>query len=61
MINEAVSNLDLPRELCRPDVPFAPEYKSSSNESGDGGRVEILIYPVGATASPVQRKGTEKR
>ncbi len=32
-----------------------------SNESGDSGRIEILIYPVGATASPVQRKGAEKR
>jgi phospholipid/cholesterol/gamma-HCH transport system substrate-binding protein len=32
-----------------------------SNESGDSGRIEILIYPVGVTtASPVQKKGTEK-
>ena len=32
-----------------------------SNESGDRGRIGILIYPVGATAPPVQRKGAEKR
>ena len=32
-----------------------------SKESGDGGKIEILIYPVGATAPPVQKKATEKR
>ena len=31
-----------------------------SNESGDSGKIEILIYPVGATAPPVQKKGAEK-
>jgi hypothetical protein len=32
-----------------------------SNESGDSGKIEILIYPVGATAPPVQKKVAEKR
>jgi phospholipid/cholesterol/gamma-HCH transport system substrate-binding protein len=32
-----------------------------SNESGDSGRIEILIYPVGATASSVQKKEAVKR
>jgi phospholipid/cholesterol/gamma-HCH transport system substrate-binding protein len=32
-----------------------------SKESGDGGKIEILIYPVGATASSVQKKATGKR
>jgi phospholipid/cholesterol/gamma-HCH transport system substrate-binding protein len=32
-----------------------------SNRTGDSGTIEILIYPVGATAPPVQKKGTEKR
>ena len=31
-----------------------------SKESGDSGKIEILIYPVGATAPPVQKKGAEK-
>jgi outer membrane protein OmpA-like peptidoglycan-associated protein len=32
-----------------------------SDESGDNGRIEILIYPVSAAASPIQRKGAQKR
>ena len=32
-----------------------------SKEFGDSGKIEVLIYPVGATAPPVQQKGTEKR
>jgi phospholipid/cholesterol/gamma-HCH transport system substrate-binding protein len=32
-----------------------------SNEGGDSGRIEILIYPVGTTASPAQAKSPEKR
>jgi phospholipid/cholesterol/gamma-HCH transport system substrate-binding protein len=32
-----------------------------SNEVGDSGRIEILIYPVGTTASPAQAKDAEKR
>jgi outer membrane protein OmpA-like peptidoglycan-associated protein len=32
-----------------------------SKESGDSGRIEILIYPVGTTASPAQVKDAEKR
>jgi phospholipid/cholesterol/gamma-HCH transport system substrate-binding protein len=32
-----------------------------SKESGDSGRIEILIYPVKATASPVQKQSVEKR
>ena len=31
-----------------------------SKEIGDGGKIEILIYPVGATAPPVQKEATEK-
>jgi phospholipid/cholesterol/gamma-HCH transport system substrate-binding protein len=31
-----------------------------SNEGGDSGKIEILIYPAGATASPSQKKGAEK-
>jgi phospholipid/cholesterol/gamma-HCH transport system substrate-binding protein len=31
-----------------------------SNEGGDSGRIEILIYPVGVTASPAQAKSAEK-
>jgi outer membrane protein OmpA-like peptidoglycan-associated protein len=31
-----------------------------SKESGEGGKIEILVYPVGATAPPVQKKATEK-
>jgi phospholipid/cholesterol/gamma-HCH transport system substrate-binding protein len=31
-----------------------------SNEGGDSGRVEILIYPVGVTASPAPENGAEK-
>jgi phospholipid/cholesterol/gamma-HCH transport system substrate-binding protein len=31
-----------------------------SKESGDGGKIEILIYPPGATAPPAQKKATEK-
>jgi phospholipid/cholesterol/gamma-HCH transport system substrate-binding protein len=31
-----------------------------SKESGDGGKIEILIYPVGATAPPVQKKAPEQ-
>jgi outer membrane protein OmpA-like peptidoglycan-associated protein len=31
-----------------------------SKESGDGGKIEILIYPVGATAPPAQKKAPEK-
>jgi phospholipid/cholesterol/gamma-HCH transport system substrate-binding protein len=29
---------------------------AESKESGDGGKIEILIYPTGATAPPVPRK-----
>jgi phospholipid/cholesterol/gamma-HCH transport system substrate-binding protein len=31
-----------------------------SKEIGDNGKIEILIYPAGATAPPVQKTGTEK-
>ncbi|MGA2264373.1 MAG: OmpA family protein, partial [Acidobacteriota bacterium] len=31
-----------------------------SKESGDGGKIEIRIYPVGATAPPVQKKAPDK-
>jgi phospholipid/cholesterol/gamma-HCH transport system substrate-binding protein len=31
-----------------------------SKESGDGGKIEILIYPVGVIAPPVQKLATEK-
>jgi hypothetical protein len=31
-----------------------------SNESGDSGRIEILIYPVGTVVTPVQTKAAEK-
>ena len=32
-----------------------------SNESGDSGKIEIRVYPVGATAPTVQKKGPEPR
>jgi len=32
-----------------------------SNESGDSGKIEIRIYPVGATAPAIQKKGPEPR
>jgi hypothetical protein len=31
-----------------------------SNESGDSGKIEILIYPVGTIAPPIQKKSAEK-
>ena len=31
-----------------------------SKESGDGGKIEILVYPAGATAPPVQKKAPEE-
>jgi phospholipid/cholesterol/gamma-HCH transport system substrate-binding protein len=31
-----------------------------SKDSGDSGKIEILIYPAGATASPAQKKDIEK-
>jgi phospholipid/cholesterol/gamma-HCH transport system substrate-binding protein len=31
-----------------------------SNESGDSGRIEILIYPLGTVVTPVQTKAAEK-
>jgi phospholipid/cholesterol/gamma-HCH transport system substrate-binding protein len=31
-----------------------------SKESGDGDKIEILIFPIGASAPPVQKKATEK-
>jgi len=31
-----------------------------SKEAGNGGKIEILIYPVGATAPPVQKKASEQ-
>ncbi len=31
-----------------------------SKESGDNGKIEILIYPAGATVSPAQKKGAGK-
>jgi phospholipid/cholesterol/gamma-HCH transport system substrate-binding protein len=42
------------------DTHLATIGMGESNEGGDSGRIEILIYPVGATASPVQKKGAEK-
>ena len=35
--------------------------RSESNKNSDGDKIEILMYPVGAAAPPVQKKGTEKR
>ena len=32
-----------------------------TKENGDGGKIEILIYPAGATVPPVQKKVTEKQ
>jgi len=42
------------------DTHLATIGMGESNESGDGGKIEILIYPVGATASSVQKKAAEK-
>ena len=42
------------------DTHLATIGMGESNESGDGGKIEILIYPVGSTAPSVQKKGTEK-
>jgi phospholipid/cholesterol/gamma-HCH transport system substrate-binding protein len=42
------------------DTRLATIGMGESNEGGDSGRIEILIYPAGATASPAQKKGAEK-
>jgi phospholipid/cholesterol/gamma-HCH transport system substrate-binding protein len=42
------------------DTHLATIGMGESNESGDSGRIEILIYPVGAIAPSVLKKGVEK-
>jgi phospholipid/cholesterol/gamma-HCH transport system substrate-binding protein len=42
------------------DTHMATIGMGESNESGDSGRIELLIYPVGAKAPSVQKKGAEK-
>jgi phospholipid/cholesterol/gamma-HCH transport system substrate-binding protein len=42
------------------DAHLATIAMGESNEGGDSGKIEILIYPVGATAPSVQKKGAEK-
>jgi phospholipid/cholesterol/gamma-HCH transport system substrate-binding protein len=42
------------------DTHLATIGMGESNESGDSGKIDILIYPVGAIALPVQKKATEK-
>ena len=42
------------------DTHLATIGMGESKESGDGGKIEILIYPISATRPPVQKKSTEK-
>jgi outer membrane protein OmpA-like peptidoglycan-associated protein len=42
------------------DTRLATIGMGESNESSDSGKIEILIYPADATASPVEKKGAEK-
>jgi phospholipid/cholesterol/gamma-HCH transport system substrate-binding protein len=42
------------------DTHLATIGMGESNESGDSGKIELLIYPAGATAPSVQKKVTEK-
>jgi len=41
------------------DTHLATIGMGESNESGDSGKIEILIYPAGKTAPPVQKRDTE--
>lgn len=43
------------------DTHLATISMGESNKGGDSGTIEILIYPVGATAPPVQKTDAEKR
>ena len=42
------------------DTHLATIGMGESNQSGDSGKIEIIIYPAGKTAPPVQKKGAEK-
>ena len=42
------------------DTRLATIGMGENNESGDSGKIEIIIYPAGKTAPPVQKKGAEK-
>jgi phospholipid/cholesterol/gamma-HCH transport system substrate-binding protein len=42
------------------DTRLATIGMGENNESGDSGKIEIIIYPDGKTALPAQKKGAEK-